>query len=274
MSNELKSFVKDYMTRNVITVNPDTPNVDIINIMKQTKHDGFPVVNENHEIVGIITASDLLLKDWTDGDTASKVMSTEVLVVNENMSINDASRVMFRHGVSRLPVVNNERKALGIITNTDMVRSHIERSTPNKVKSYRKTMEQLYGLNTLLKRENVPVSKIRPTQDRVYGDELEGRMYELEKGLAEPAIVVKTGDRFILVDGHHRAVASTKLGLDAIDSYVVDLQADIPLGMEKTAEKQGLNTFSDIKIIDDDQHPLMALTETIKTAKTKEIQNR
>lgn len=274
MSNELKSFVKDYMTRNVITVNPDTPNVDIINIMKQTKHDGFPVVNENHEIVGIITASDLLLKDWTDGDTASKVMSTEVLVVNENMSINDASRVMFRHGVSRLPVVNNERKALGIITNTDMVRSHIERSTPNKVKSYRKTMEQLYGLSTTLKRENVPVSKIRPTQDRVYADELEGRMYELEKGLAEPAIVVKTGDRFILVDGHHRAVASTKLGLDAIDSYVVDLQADIPLGMEKTAEKQGLNTFSDIKIIDDDQHPLMALTETIKTAKTKEIQNR
>ncbi|MCQ2737072.1 MAG: CBS domain-containing protein [archaeon] len=274
MSNELKSFVKDYMTRNVITVNPDTPNIDIINIMKQTKHDGFPVVNENHEIVGIITASDLLLKDWTDGDTASKVMSTEVLVVNENMSINDASRVMFRHGVSRLPVVNNERKALGIITNTDMVRSHIERSTPNKVKSYRKTMEQLYGLSTTLKRENVPVSKIRPTQDRVYADELEGRMYELEKGLAEPAIVVKTGNRYILVDGHHRAVASTKLGLDAIDSYVVDLQADIPLGMEKTAEKQGLNTFSDIKIIDDDQHPLMALTETIKTAKTKEIQNR
>ncbi len=274
MSNELKSFVKDYMTRNVITVNPDTPNIDIINIMKQTKHDGFPVVNENHEIVGIITASDLLLKDWTDGDTASKVMSTEVLVVNENMSINDASRVMFRHGVSRLPVVNNERKALGIITNTDMVRSHIERSTPNKVKSYRKTMEQLYGLTTKLTRENVPVNTIRPTQDRVYGDELEGRMYELEKGLAEPAIVVKTGNRYILVDGHHRAVASTKLGLDAIDSYVVDLQADIPLGMEKTAEKQGLNTFSDIKIIDDDQHPLMALTETIKTAKTKEIQNR
>ncbi|MDO5850119.1 MAG: CBS domain-containing protein [Methanobacteriaceae archaeon] len=274
MSNELKSFVKDYMTKNVITVNPDTPNTDIIKIMKKTKHDGFPVVNENHEIVGIITASDLLLKDWKDGDTASKVMSREVLVVNENMSINDASRVMFRHGVSRLPVVNNERKALGIITNTDMVRSHIERSTPNKVKSYRKTMEQLYGLVTKLTRENVPVSKIRPTQDRVYADELEGRMYELEKGLAEPAIVVKTGDRYVLVDGHHRAVASTKLGLDEIDSYVVDLQADIPLGMEKTAEKQGLNTFSDIKIIDDDQHPLMALTETIKSAKTKEIQKR
>ena len=39
--------------------------------------------------------------------------------------------------------------------------------------------------------------------------------------------------------------------------------------MEKTAEKQGLNKFEDIEIIDDDQHPLMALTETIKSSKTK-----
>ncbi|MCQ2976725.1 MAG: CBS domain-containing protein [archaeon] len=265
MTNETKSFVKDYMTRNVITVNPDTPNVDVIKIMKKTKHDGFPVVDENTEIVGIVTASDLLLKDWFEGDTISKVMSREVIVVNENMSINDASRVMFRHGISRLPVVDNDKKAVGIITNTDMVRSHIERSTPNKVDSFKQSMEQLYGISTKLTRDEIPVAIIRPTQDKVYADELQGRTYELERGLAEPAIVVKTGDRYILVDGHHRAVASSKLGLEKIDSYVVDLQEDISLGLEKTAQKQGLKTFTDIKIIDDDQHPLMALTETIKS---------
>lgn len=269
MANELKSYVKDYMTKNVITVKPETPNTEVIQIMKKTKHDGFPVIEDNKEIVGIVTASDLLLKDWVNGDSITTVMSTEVLVVNENMSINDASRVMFRHGVSRLPVVDNRRRVVGIITNTDMVRSHIERSTPNKVNSFKKTMEQLYCINTKLTRENVPVSKIRPTQDKVYADELQGRKYELERGLAEPAIVVKTGDRYILVDGHHRAVASTKLGLDKIDSYVIDFQKDILLGMEKTAEKQGLNKFEDIEIIDDDQHPLMALTETIKSSKTK-----
>ncbi len=273
MANELKSFVKDYMTKNVITVKPNTPNSDTIKIMKKTKHDGFPVVDTNQEIVGIVTAFDLLLKDWIKGDTINKVMSTEVLVVNENMSINDASRVMFRHGVSRLPVVDNNRRVVGIITNTDMVRSHIERSTPNKVNSFKKTMEQLYSITTSLTRENVPVDNIRPTQDRVYADELQGRIYELERGLAEPAIVVKTGNRYILVDGHHRAVASTKLGLKEIDSYVIDLKTDISLGMEKTAAKQGLNNFEDITIIDDDQHPLMALTETIKSSRTKAKRN-
>lgn len=269
MTNELKSFVKDYMTKNVITVKPETPNIDVIKIMKKTKHDGFPVINDDRVTVGIVTASDLLLKDWVDGDTINKIMSTEVIVVNENMSINDASRVMFRHGVSRLPVVDNNRRAVGIITNTDMVRSHIERSTPTKVNSFRKTMEQLYNIKTKLLREKVPVDKIRPTQDRVYADELLGRQYELERGLAEPTIVVKTGNRYILVDGHHRAVACAKIGLKEIDSYVIDLQKDISLGMEKTAEKQGIKTFKDIEIIDDDQHPLMALTETIKSSRSK-----
>lgn len=263
-----RTTVKDYMTKDVITVKHNALNKDVIDLMKKTKHDGYPVVGDDDKIVGIITAYDLLLKDW-ENEYVEGIMSTEVIVAREDMHINDASRVMFRHGISRLPVVDKERHVKGIMTNTDIVRSHIERSTPTKVSAFRETMEKLYDIKTTLTREAVPVDKIRPTQDRVYADELQGRKYELEKGLAEPAIVVKTGGRYILVDGHHRAVASVQLGLDKIDSYVVDFNEDIVLGMEKTAEKQGLNTFNDIYIIDDDQHPLIALTETIKTSRQK-----
>ena len=264
-----KAAVRDYMTKDVITVRYDSLNNDVIALMKETKHDGYPVVDEEGHIVGIITAYDLLLKDW-ETEYVKSIMSQEVIVAREDMHINDASRVMFRHGISRLPVVDKERHVKGIMTNTDIVRSHIERSTPTKVSAFRETMEKLYDIKTTLTREQVPVDKIKPTQDRVYADELQGRTYELEKGLAEPTIVVKTGDRYILVDGHHRAVATVQLGLNKIDSYVVDFNQDITLGMEKTAEKQGLKTFNDITIIDDDQHPLIALTETIKTANQKQ----
>lgn len=261
-----KNTVKDYMTKNVITVTPQTSCEDVINTMKKTSHDGFPVVDEKTgEILGIVTAHDLLLKDWAE--YISGVMSTEVTVAHEDMSINDASRVMFRHGISRLPVINDKKQVQGIITNTDMVRSHIERSTPNKVDVFKNTMEQLYGIKAKVTRLDVPVNEIRPTQDRIYADELQGRTYELKRGLAEPAIVVKTGDRYILVDGHHRAVASFKLGLDKIDSYVIDLGKDVKLGMERTADSQGIHKFEDIHIIDDDQHPLIALTKTIKTSR-------
>ena len=261
-----KSFVKDYMTRDVISVSPDTETEKIIDLMKESHHNSYPVV-ENNKLVGMVTAFDIVAKEWAD--TVSGIMSTKLVVANQELSINDASRVMFRRGISRMPVVDSNGTLVGIITNTDMVRSHIERSTPNKVEYFRKTMEQLYGIKTTLRHMPVETKKLRPTQDRVYADELEGRAYELEKGLAEPAIVVKTGERWILVDGHHRAVASAQRGYKTIDSYVVDLGKDIKLGMEKTADKAGIMTFDDIEIIDDDKHPLIALTESLQDQESR-----
>jgi len=43
-----------------------------------------------------------------------------------------------------------------------------------------------------------------PTQSKIFADELEGRKYELEKGLAEPLIVIQKRNKILLVDGHHR----------------------------------------------------------------------
>ena len=264
---EKKSYVKDYMTKDVISVSPDTSTEEVIELMRKSRHNSYPVV-ENDKLVGMVTAFDIVSKEWADN--VRGLMSTQLVVANQELSINDASRVMFRRGISRMPVVNEDGKLVGIITNTDMVRSHIERSTPNKVEYFKKTLEQLYGIKTTLRHMRVDTHKLRPTQDRVYADELEGRTYELKRGLAEPAIVVKTGDRWILVDGHHRAVASSKQGYATVDSYVIDLGQDIKLGMEKTADKAGIRTFDDIEIIDDDKHPLIALTEMLQEQERKE----
>lgn len=263
---EKKSFVKDYMTKNVICVSPDTPTSDIIDLMRTSRHNSYPVV-ENDKLVGMVTAFDVVSKEWAD--TVEGLMSTKLVVANPELSINDASRVMFRRGISRMPVVDEDRRIVGIITNTDMVRSHIERSTPNKVEYFKNTLEQLYDIKANIKLMSVDTHKLRPTQDRVYADELEGRAYELKRGLAEPAIVVKTGERWILVDGHHRAVASLQQGYETVDSYVIDLGQDIKLGMEKTANKAGIYSFNDIEIIDDDKHPLIALTESIQEQESK-----
>lgn len=261
-----KSYVKDYMTENVMCVSPETKIDDIINLMKESRHNSYPVIKDN-KLVGMVTAFDIVSKEQSE--TVEGIMTTNLVVANQDLSINDASRVMFRRGISRMPVVDEDYKLVGIITNTDMVRSHIERSTPNKVEYFKNTLEQLYGIKTTLRHIAVETNKLRPTQDRVYADELEGRTYELEMGLAEPAIVVKTGDRWILVDGHHRAVASSQKGYETVDSYVIDLGQDIKLGMEKTADKAGIKCFDDIEIIDDDKHPLIALTESLQDQESK-----
>ncbi|MCC7553903.1 MAG: CBS domain-containing protein [Methanobacteriaceae archaeon] len=262
-----KSFVKDYMTKSVISVTPETPTDTIIKIMKKSNHNSYPVVDENGILVGMVTAFDLILTDWVY--YVKDLMSTDLIVANEEMSIDDASRVMFRKGVSRLPVVNKEGFLKGIITNTDMVRSHIERTTPNKVEYFKSTLQQLYNIKPKIKHEKVRTSDLRPTQDRVYADELEGRIYELERGLAEPVVVVKTGNRWMLVDGHHRAIAAKQIGEKEIDAYVIDLGKDIRLGLENTADELGVKTFNDVNIIDDAQHPLIAITESIQKNKGK-----
>lgn len=258
--------VKDYMTRDVITVDPNMPITKIREIIKNTGHDGFPV-EDNNKIVGIITASDLLIKDLTP--TVKGMMSDDIVIANEELSINDAARVMFRMGISRLPVTNENQKVLGIITNTDILRSHIERSTPEKVNQYRDTLEQLYGIRTHLMKERVNINDLKPTQDKVYADELEGRTYEIERGLAEPIIVVKINDhKYLVVDGHHRLVASHKMGNTKITAYVITLSKDIKLGIEKTAEKNGIFSLDDINIIADAQHPLIAITGSLRDKNT------
>ncbi|MDL2246903.1 CBS domain-containing protein [Methanobrevibacter sp. OttesenSCG-928-K11] len=262
-----KSHVEDYMTKDVISVTPNTSTEDVIKIMKKSNHNSYPVVNNEGKLTGMVTAFDIILKDWVD--SVEDLMSTDLVVANEKMSINDASRVMFRKGVSRLPVIDKDGYLKGIITNTDMVRSHIERSTPNKVEVFKKSLENIYGIKTKLRHEPVYTNKIRPTQDKVYADELEGRTYELKRGLAEPAIVVKTGNRWVLVDGHHRTMAAKQLGCEKIDAYIIDLMDDRKIGLEKTADKMGVKTFDDVKILDDVQHPLIAITESIKQSREK-----
>ena len=235
--------VKDYMTRNVITVNSNMPIKEIKEIIKKTGHDGFPV-EDNDEIVGIITASDLLIKDISP--TVEGMMSKDIVIANEELSINDAARVMFRLGIS-----------------------HIERSTPEKVNQFRKTLEQLYGIKTTLDKEKVDIVNLKPTQDKVYADELEGRTYEIERGLAEPIIVVKINEhKYLVVDGHHRLVASYKMGNDKITAYVISLSKNIKLGIEKTAEKNGIHSLKDIEIIADAQHPLIAITGSLRDKNT------
>lgn len=258
--------VKDYMTRKVITVTPDMPITEIKEIIKRTGHDGFPVEKDD-KIVGIITASDLLIRDLKP--TVGEMMSDDIVIANEELSINDAARVMFRMGISRLPVTNENKKVLGIITNTDILRSHIERSTPAKVNQYRQTLEQLYGIKTYLTKEKVEIKDLKPTQDRVYADELQGRTYEIERGLAEPIIVVKINEhKYLVVDGHHRLVASNQMGHTEITAYVIKLSKQIKLGIEKTAEKNGIFSLDDIDIIADAQHPLIAITGSLRDKNT------
>jgi ParB-like chromosome segregation protein Spo0J len=109
----------------------------------------------------------------------------------------------------------------------------------------------------------VPVKDLLPTQSKIYEDELEGRIYEIKKGLAEPIIVVRRPGKIILVDGHHRAIAAKRLGITALDAYIIEIKEDIELGMERTARAMNLQSLDDVQVLDYARHPLVAITHRL-----------
>ncbi|MEM4156619.1 MAG: ParB N-terminal domain-containing protein, partial [Archaeoglobaceae archaeon] len=167
---------------------------------------------------------------------------------------------MFRTGHSKLPVVDDSDRLVGIISNADVIRSQIERADPSKVEKLKTTIEKVHGVKTEVHVGKVEVSKLIPTQSKVYADELKGRIHEIRRGLAEPVIVIKKDSRFFLVDGHHRAIAALRLGIEKLDAYIIEVNGDFELGIEKMAKKKGLNSLKDVEIIEDVPHPLVEIT--------------
>lgn len=256
-----KKRVKDYMTYDVVTVNAHGTVRDVIEAIKKTHHDGFPVVENSREVVGYISARDLLFAH--PSTPIEQVMSRHLIVADPDMSVNDAARVIFRSGIQKLPVVDENNGLIGIISNADVIRSQIEHVSPEKVFKFIETLKKLYGVEPTLKRGSVPINDLLPTQSKIYEDELEGRMYEIKKGLAEPLIVVRRPGRWILVDGHHRAIAAKRLGITNLDAYIIEVRENIELGMERTARTLDLHTLDDIKVLDYARHPLVALTHRL-----------
>lgn len=247
---EAVSRVKNYMSTHVMTVGPEDSLGDITDMIRKTYHDCFPVV-ENGNIVGIITSWDIIQRRRSR--KVRDIMTKEVVVTYPGTNLTDVARVMFRRGLSKLPVIDENSKLVGIVTTTDIIRSHIERVTPTKLRKLTETLEKLHSIKTSVRLGRVSISELMPTQSNIQPGEFTGRKYEIKQGLAEPIVVIKSGERLILVDGHHRALAALKMGIKEIDAYIVLLSKDIELGLEKTARTMGLRSIEDIKIVEESE---------------------
>jgi CBS domain-containing protein len=257
-----KPKVKDYMTRDVATVSPDDTVKDVAErIAGSSTHSGFPVCDGRH-VNGFISARDLLLAD--NHDPIFKVMTDDIIVAHPDMRITDAARVILRSGIQRLPVVDDAGNLVGIISNADVIRSQIERATPEKVGKLKRTLESIHGVEAKEERRTVDLSALTPTQTKVYTDELEGRIYELENGLAEPLVVIDNAGTLLLADGHHRVKAADRLDIEEMDAYVIRLDTRVELGMAETARKSDLESINDIEEVDYAHHPLVETTERLQ----------
>ncbi|HUR69139.1 MAG TPA: CBS domain-containing protein [Candidatus Thermoplasmatota archaeon] len=257
-----KPLVKDYMTAEVVSLHPDLSVKEAVDRMVVAGHVGLPVA-EGKLLLGFLTPKELLRNLSSPEKRIRDIIAQGTVVAHPEMDIEDAARILFRMGVKELPVVDDDGNMVGIVSTTDIIRSHIERVTPRKMLKLKETLESLYDIEIAIEREFLDIANLLPTQKRIYADELQGRKKEIQRGLAEPIMVIMKKPQPILVDGHHRVMAARQLGIERLEAYVLKLDKDIELGLERNARASGLHTLADIDINDFGQHPLVEVTSRL-----------
>lgn len=135
-------MVREWMTSPVISVAPTTSISSAHQIMKENGIRRLPVV-EDDRLVGIVTIGDVREASPSDATTLSiwelnylwaqltveRVMSRRVLTVSPEMCILDAAQIMLDSKVSGLPVVNQNGKLEGILTESDIFRMLVKSRT-------------------------------------------------------------------------------------------------------------------------------------------------
>ncbi|MFE3169156.1 CBS domain-containing protein [Streptomyces sp. NPDC059224] len=142
-------IVGEVMTSDVVEAHPETSFKDVVRLLDRHRISGLPVVDRDDKVVGVVSQTDLIRHQVTRSPddrtrrarrqpstrlrhprsgavahalTARELMSTPAITVHPEQRIADAARVMERHGVERLPVVDEEDRLIGIATRRDLLR--------------------------------------------------------------------------------------------------------------------------------------------------------
>jgi CBS domain-containing protein len=115
-------LIRDVMTESVVTADPATPVREIAELMRE-RNVGSVVLVRAGRAIGFVTDRDLALGVLADGrdptDHAEDHASAPVITGEPGMGVEEAAEVMARHGIRRLPVLD-EGRLTGIVTLDDL----------------------------------------------------------------------------------------------------------------------------------------------------------
>lgn len=139
----MNRMVGDVMVAPVVSVQPATSFKETVRLLQEHRVSALPVVDRDGHLLGIVSETDLALKEELQpgdpipffeggrhraqrvkarGTTAADFMSSPVATVAPGASLNAAARLLHRRGVRHLPVVDHDRRLIGIITRRDLLR--------------------------------------------------------------------------------------------------------------------------------------------------------
>lgn len=111
-------LVRDYLTADLITIEPTDPIGRARDLMLGLGFHGLPVV-EDGAVVGIVTSADLV-EEWPAGEPVATIMSRAVRLVDANAAVSVAAELMRSESIHHLVVMDQDGLA-GILTSFDLL---------------------------------------------------------------------------------------------------------------------------------------------------------
>ena len=120
------------MVINPLTIHPDTPLREVRDIKARRRISGFPVVDpSNGRLVGILTNRDMRFEARDDVPAKALMTKENLITVKEGVGQSEARELLRRHKIERLIVVDDDYRAVGLITVKDMEKAE---AYPNAAK--------------------------------------------------------------------------------------------------------------------------------------------
>lgn len=127
-------FVRDRMSSPAVTITPGTRFRDALKLMHDRQFRRLPVVNKKGKLVGIVSERDLLYASPSQATSLSvwelhyllskiqvrEIMSDDVITTTPDTPIEDAAHLMVDNKIGGLPVVGEDNRVVGVITETDI----------------------------------------------------------------------------------------------------------------------------------------------------------
>ena len=129
-----KELVRDWMTADVITVSPEMTLPEAHQMMAREEIRRLPVVDRDGCLIGIVSLGDVRSAEPSPATslsiwelnyllstlTIAKIMTHNPFTIGPDATLAEAARMMLEHRVSGLPVVDETRHVVGIITESDI----------------------------------------------------------------------------------------------------------------------------------------------------------
>ena len=117
-----------------ITLNESALVIDALNIMKEYKIGGIPVINDHSQLVGIVTNRDLRFERNLYRPVREVMTKDNLITTNEITDFEKAADILQEHKIEKLPVIDNQNKLIGLITYRDIIKI---KDRPNACKDKR-----------------------------------------------------------------------------------------------------------------------------------------